>query len=116
MDRKKELKLQYKQMRPDMGLFAIRSLVNHKCYIEVTQNLRGTMNSNQFKLEAGSHPNRELQKEWNEQGPQNFKIETLENLEYDEDELKTDYGEDLTLLRMTWEEKLAKKNLEFYKK
>lgn len=116
MDRKKELKLQYKQMRPQMGIFIIRSKSNNKCYLEATPNLRGTMNGTQFKLDASSHPNQELQREWNEQGAKNFTIEILDELEYDKDESKTDYGEDLILLRMTWEEKLAKENLEFFKK
>jgi hypothetical protein len=116
VDRKKELKLQYKQMRPDMGLFIIRSKLSNKCHIEATQNLKGMMNSAQFKLEGASHPNRELQKDWNEHGAENFKIEILEILEYDKDESKTDYKEDLALLQMTWEEKLAHDNMEFYKK
>lgn len=35
----------------------------------------------------------------------------LENLEYDKDESKTDYTEELALLQMIWEEKLAKENI-----
>jgi hypothetical protein len=31
MDRKKELKLPYKQMKPEMGVFLIRCKVNNKC-------------------------------------------------------------------------------------
>ncbi len=116
MDRKKELKDQYRQMNPDMGIFMIRSNVSNKCYLEETQDLRGTMNGTKFKLMAGVHPNRELQKEWKEFGERNFTIEILENLAYDKDESKTDYKEDLTLLQMIWEEKLLKENIEFYKK
>ena len=116
MDRKKELKLQYNQMRPQMGIFVIRSRANNKCYIEATQNLRGTLNSTQFKLGASTHPNRELQKEWKDFGTGNFTIEILENLEYDKDEFKTDYTEDLTLLKRIWKEKLLKQKVDFYKK
>lgn len=116
MDRKKELKLQYKQMKSDMGIFIIRSKVSNKCHIEATQDLRGTMNGTSFKLEAGGYPNRELQREWNDLGKESFTIEIIENLKYDEDESKTDYGEDLTLLKMLWEEKLVKENMEFYKR
>ncbi|MBB6216098.1 hypothetical protein HNQ80_002197 [Anaerosolibacter carboniphilus] len=116
MNRKKELKEQYKQMRHEMGIFIIRSKVNNKCYIEATQDLRGTMNGTRFKLGAGAHPNRQLQKEWKEFGEGNFTIEILENLEYDKDESKTDYKEDLALLRMIWEEKLLKQKLEFYER
>lgn len=114
MDRKKELKEQYKQMKPQMGIFIIRSNINNKCHIESTSNLRSTMNGAKFKLEAGNFPNRELQKAWNEQGEANFRIEILENLEYDKDESKTDYADDLALLQMEWEEKLGKECWEFY--
>lgn len=116
MDRKKELKLQYKQMKTQMGLFIIRSEVTNKYYIEATQDLKGTMNSAKFKLGVGDHRNRELQKEWNEFGKDNFTDEILENLDYDKDESKTDYSEDLAILRMIWEEKLMKENKELYKR
>ncbi|HYE83427.1 MAG TPA: GIY-YIG nuclease family protein [Clostridia bacterium] len=116
MDRKRELKLQYKQTKPKMGIFIIRSKVNNKCYIQATQDLRGVMNGAEVRLGAGMHPNKELQKEWKEFGQENFVIEILEYLEYDKDETKTDYSEDLALLQMIWEEKLAKENMELYRK
>ncbi len=114
--RKKELIAQYKQMKPPMGIFIIRSKVNNKCYIEETQDLKGKMNSARAKLSAGLHPNQELQKEWADFGPENFTIEILAHLEYDKDEAKTDYKEELALLRMIWEEKLANEGVEFFKK
>jgi hypothetical protein len=116
MDRKKELKLQYKQMKPEMGIFIIRSKVDHKCYIQATQDLRGVVNGAKVRLAAGMHPYRELQKAWNEHGEENFTIEILDNLAYDKDESKTDYKEDLALLQMIWEEKLTKEHMMFYKK
>ncbi len=116
MDRRKQLKEQYKQMRPDMGVFAIGSKVNNKCCIEATQDLKGTMNGTRFKLKNGSHPNRELQKEWKEFGEGNFTIEILEHLEYDKDESKTDYKEDLALAKMIWEEKLLQEKKAFYRR
>ncbi len=115
-DRKKELKLQYKQMRPQMGIFIIRSNFSNKVYIEATQDLKGKINSAKFKLTAGAHPNRELQKDWDNYGAGNFTFKILENHEYEEDESKTDYTGELNLLKMIWEEKLAKENLDFYRK
>lgn len=114
--RKKELIAQYKQTKPSMGIFIVRSKENNKYYLEGTQDLRGKINGTKARLGGGMHPNRELQKEWNEFGAENFIIEILEHLEYDKDESKTDYKEELALLQMMWEEKLAKDNLEFYKK
>ena len=116
MERKKELKMQYKQARPQMGIFIIRCNANNKCYIQATHDLRGVINGAKARLESGMHPYRELQMEWNDFGSGSFTIEILENLEYDKDESKTDYKEDLALLQMIWEENLAKENLVFYKK
>lgn len=116
MDRKKELKMQYKQMKPQMGVFIVRSKSRNKYYIQGTQDLRGTINGTKFKLGAGNHPNKELQRDWDDFGEGGFKIEVLENLEYDKDESKTDYKEDLTLLQMVWEERLQKENLKPYEK
>lgn len=82
--------------------------------IEATSNLKGKINGTKFKLNSGGHPNKELQKEWKEHGEEAFSIEVLENLEYDKDESKTDYSEELALLQMIWEEKLKKENMEFY--
>lgn len=116
MDRKKELKYQYKQMKSPMGIFIVRSKSNNKCYIEATHNLRGSINRARFQLEAGNHPNRGLQQEWKELSKDNFVVETLEELKYDKDESKTDYSEELAILQFIWEEKLFKENVVFYKK
>ena len=97
-----------------MGIYAIRSLDDQKCFLQATANLKGTINSTKFKLDAGNHPNRELQKAWAEKGAANFTFEILEELDYDKDETKTDYTEELALLQMIWEEKLAKAKTKFY--
>lgn len=115
MDRRKELKEKYRYMKPDMGIFIIRSSTSNKCYIETTQDLKSRINSTKFKLEFGNHPNRELQKEWKNYGEGNFTIEILDTLEYNDDESKTDYTEELSLLQMIWEEKLFKEDIQFYK-
>ncbi|NLM21931.1 MAG: GIY-YIG nuclease family protein [Peptococcaceae bacterium] len=116
MDRKKELKQQYKQMKHPMGVFIVRSKSNNKCLLEATNNLRARFNRILLQLSANMHPNQELQKEWNELGKENFTFEILEELEYDKDESKTDYSEDLDLLYMIWEEKLTAQGVEFFRK
>jgi len=116
MDRRKELREQYKNMKPDMGVFIVRSNCSNKCYIEGTKDLRSAINRTRFILQYGGHPNKGLQKDWKELGEENFVIETLEKLPYDKDETKTDYHDELTLLKMMWEEKLQKEGMEFYQK
>jgi hypothetical protein len=116
LDRKRELKLQYKQTKPDMGIFIIRCKVNNKCYIQATQDLRGVINGAKARLEGGMHLYKELQKEWKEFGADSFNVEILEKLPYDKDESKTDYMDELTLLEMIWAEKLEKEGLVLYNK
>ena len=116
MDRKRELKLQYKQTKPQMGIYIIRCKINNKCYLHATPDLRGVMNGALVRLNGGMHPFKELQKDWKEFGSENFTVEILEHLEYDKDESKTDYTEDLKLLQMIWEDKLTQENLTFYSK
>lgn len=106
MDRKKELKEKYKQMKPEMGVYVVRCNLNGKCYIGATKNLKGKINSTKFSLELGSHPNKELQKEMQSFGKDAFVIEILDTLEYDKDEIKTDYAEDLETLKEIWKEKI----------
>ncbi len=115
MDRKKQLKEQYKQMKPDMGIFIIRSKSNNKYHLRVTQNLKGVMNSTKFQLNANGYQNEELQNEWTEFGAEKFEIEILEILQYDKDESRTDYSEELDILKIVWDEKLSKQNFDPYK-
>ncbi|MEI7884145.1 MAG: GIY-YIG nuclease family protein [Clostridia bacterium] len=116
MDRKKELKEQYKQMKSEMGVLIIRSSISNKCYLETTANLKGMQNRTEFQLDAGLHPNGELQREWQELGKENFKLEILDNLEYDKKGLKRDYSKDLAVLKLLWEERLTQAGKVFYQK
>ncbi len=114
MDRKRELKELYKNMKPDMGVFIIKSKSNNKYYIEGTHDLKAGINSTKFKLNFSNHPNHGLQKAWKEEGELAFTIDILEKLKYDEDESKTDYSEELEILKMLWKERLSKEGAEFY--
>lgn len=115
-DRRKALIEQYKQMKPDMGLFRVRLKDGGKCFLETSQNLKGKMNSVRFQLDAGNHPNRELQRDWQRYGPDRFEFEVLELLPYDKDESKTDYAEELAILKHIWEERLLEEGFEFYRR
>ena len=115
-NRKKELKRQYKMTKPRMGVFVIRSRTSDKCHVQAAKDLRADINGAKMRLSGGYHPCLELQKEASELGADNFSIEILDELAYSPDESKTDYTEELEILRSMWEEKLSKDNLVFYKK
>ena len=102
-DRKKELIRQYKEMKKPMGVFAFRCEATGQVFVGITQDLKGTQNSMRFQLNLGSYRHRKwqnaLQSAWNTYGEEGFQVEDLGELEYDEDPQKTDYTEDLEILR-----------------
>ncbi|KMT22569.1 GIY-YIG nuclease family protein [Clostridium cylindrosporum] len=107
-ERKKELQKEYKLTKPDMGIYIIRCEKLNKCYIDYDANLYGINNGILMRLQTGWHPNKILQKDFNELGVDEFKIEVLDKLEYSKDETKVDYSDDLRELRETWKEELIK--------
>lgn len=116
MDRRKELKSQYKDLKPDMGLYLIRCEETKKYHLETTKNLKGHMNGAAFKLETGNHPVRELQKEWKALGKDKFSVGIAEHLEYKEDAEDSYYDQELLLMKMLWEEKLKEEGMTAYSK
>jgi hypothetical protein len=106
MDRKKELKANYKSTQTDMGILRIVFTKTNAVYLTSAKNLNGIINSLRFQLNLGSHPNKVLQSEWKKFGEQNFTIEILDKLDYDKEGLKTDYTDDLKTLLEIWLEKL----------
>lgn len=115
MDRKKQLKEQYKQMKPQMGVFVIRSQSARQCCIEAAPDLKGVMNGTVAKLKGGGHlryPG--LQQAWREKGADDFVFEILETLDYHSDDPQYDYKDDLALLKMMWEERFREEGWKFY--
>jgi group I intron endonuclease len=102
---KKELKKQYKQTLPPMGVYRIENLVNGKILIGSSKNLTGKANSYKFQLKQGSHMNRELQGDYNRFGEENFDFEVVDYLEPN-DGPDHDYTDDLAALEEMWLEKL----------
>lgn len=102
---KKELKKQYKQTLPPMGIYQIKNLINGKIFIGSSKNLHGKSNSYKFQLNSGLHMNRELQEDYTKYGEENFSFEVLDTLE-PKDDPAYKYDEDLKTLEDLWLEKL----------
>ncbi|MEZ4906891.1 MAG: GIY-YIG nuclease family protein [Saprospiraceae bacterium] len=110
---KKKFKEDYKQMRFPMGVFQIRNISNDKILIDNSIDMPSKWNRHKFELNFGSHKNRELQKDWNEKGEDNFVFEILSELKYD-DENQTDYNKELKVLqKMVIEELNISENLRY---
>lgn len=113
---KKKLKEQYRNTKPEMGVCIVKSNSSNTCLVQESKDLKSTMNRIRFQLDLGSLSNRELQAAWKRDGDSAFTIEVLEILPYDEDESKVDYREELEILKVIWEERLADSGMEFYRK
>jgi len=101
---KKEIKKQYKQTLPQMGIYQIKNLKNGKILIGSSLNLHAKSNSYLFQLKSCTHMNSELQKDYNTFGENAFIFEILDTLE-PKDDLNYDYREDLEVLEELWKEK-----------
>jgi DNA-binding transcriptional regulator YhcF (GntR family) len=100
-----EIKRQYRENRPDMGVYQIRNTVNGKIYVGSSQNLEGTRNSRLFQLRMGKVVfSREMQKELNEFGAEKFEFSVLGVLERPEQGENVEQS--LAALHLHWLEKL----------
>lgn len=102
---KKQLKQEYRQSPRPMGVFLLRNMVNDKIFLGVSQDLHGIINRHKFQLMRGGHPNKTLQKEWNEYGSESFAFEILDQLQPRPDP-DFDYRAELLFLEDLWLEQL----------
>ena len=93
----------------------MHNTANGKSLVGTSPDLPGMLNRQRFQLERNSHPDPELQKHWNEFGPDAFTFEILDQLEPSS---KAGYepSEDLRVLLQMWVEKLDASGQLLYKK
>ncbi|WP_371373129.1 GIY-YIG nuclease family protein [Sporomusa aerivorans] len=105
MDRRKELKLEYKEtFEPQAGVYQIKNTQNNKIFIGSTPNLK-TLTGQRMQLMAGVYRNKGLQDDWNQFGEPAFTFEVLEVLRKKEDEIM-DTKAALKKLEKKWLENL----------
>ena len=102
---RQDIKREFKERKKSAGVFQVKNTVNGKVFLGSSLNLEGQLNSHKFKLSLGQHRNKELQKEWNEYGPDKFEFEILEVVKGNEDP-NFNLNDELTLLEQIWIEKL----------
>lgn len=102
---KKAAKLDYKLSHRPMGVFQIRNKVNEKVFVDSSLNIPGKINRLTFQLNAGSHPSKSFQADWNEFGRDAFEFETLEDV-MPRSDTNYNYAADIETLEDLWLEKL----------
>jgi hypothetical protein len=105
IDRKARIR-EYKETPRPAGIYLVRNTATGKSLVGSTGDLPGMLNRQRFQLENGLHPDRELQKDWNDLGSDAFEFEVLDRLE-PKDEPAHDPTEDLRVLKEMWLEKLT---------
>jgi len=98
-------KLEYKLSHRPMGVFEIRNTANGKVFVDSSLNIPGKINRHKFQLNAGAHPSKELQRDWNDLGENCFEFETLEDV-LPRPDSNYDYAADIETLEDLWLEKL----------
>ncbi len=92
-EKKKALRAQYDQRRPDMGIVCWKA--GEKMWIAVSKDANADYNGSLFQLKLGSWPNREMQRAYTE-NPDAFTWSLLKKLDYKERD--EDHSDDLELL------------------
>ena len=87
-----------------MGVFQIRNKTNNKIFVESSVNLDSIYNRHRTQLKFGSHPNEELQKDWNILGEENFVFEVLGEIE--QDDKTKDFKKEVKMLETMFIEEL----------
>lgn len=94
-DRKKALRAEYDQRKPDMGIVCWHG--GGRMWIATSKDAKADHNGSLFQLQLGSWPNREMQRAYQED-PESFQWSLLKKLDYEERD--EDHSEDLELLYM----------------
>ena len=102
---KKRLKKDYQQTPRAIGVFLIRNNLNDKVFLAAGIDLRGLINRHKFQLKNGSHPNKQLQADWNGSGSNNFAFEIVDELSPRAGD-EIDYRAEVAFLEQLWLEKL----------
>jgi hypothetical protein len=80
---RKELVRQYKEIKVQAGIYAVRCTASGQVWVGPSRNLNATKNGLWSGLRAGMHMEKSLQAEWTAKGEQAFEYEVLEVLDED---------------------------------
>jgi hypothetical protein len=77
---RKEAIRQFKELKPQAGVYAIRCISSGHVWVGPSRNLDATKNGLWFGLRTGMHREKTLQAEWDAHGEQSFAYEILGTL------------------------------------
>lgn len=102
---RRQLKRQYREAGPAMGVYAIRNLATGRVRVRASMNLEGSMQRDLFELRLKSHRDKELLEEWQRWGSEHFSFGVVDTLKRSDDPGFDPQGELASLLAL-WTEEL----------
>lgn len=84
--RKKELLNEWKNRRPEMGVVTILCKSTGDLFAGISKDTQVEFNSHRFKLSVNLHPNKQLQKLWEQYGEAEFVYTVVKVLKYEDPE------------------------------
>ncbi len=95
----------YKETARPAGVFRVRHTASGRSFVGASADLPGMLNRQRFQLDHGSHPERELQRDYQTHGPAAFAFEVLDRLET-KDESPAELAAELQVLKDLWCDRL----------
>lgn len=83
LKRKKELLLEWKNRRPEMGVISFRCKETGESFLGISKDTKASFNSNRVRLSGGTHPNKRLTELWNQYGENGFELDVIKVLKYE---------------------------------
>lgn len=102
---RKELIQQYKTTPRTMGVAMIRHDASGKAFVFANLDINALVNRYRTQLSFGGHPNKELQRDWQEFGEAGFTVEVLDTL-VPKPDTEINPAEELAVLEQIWMDKL----------
>ncbi|MDP3163901.1 MAG: GIY-YIG nuclease family protein [Hydrogenophaga sp.] len=101
-----ELKKQYRETPPSMGVYTIRGLSSGRVIVEASMNVHAAINRARFELDHKSHRDKRLQQDWLTLGPDHCRFDIIDLVKRREDPA-FDHKAELAGLLAMWREELS---------
>ncbi len=95
-ERKRELKMQAREFKPQMGVVSFTSRKTGETFFAVAKNVPAFLNRTRLQVETGTLRNKRLQELWRTGGEEDIDYAVVEDLDYEDG--VTDYTDDLDVL------------------
>lgn len=103
MNRKKEITNAYKERRSCGGVYTITNTENGRYLLGYAADLKSVQNRFQFALTTGLVVHPKMKDDWQQYGPQAFKLAILEELEQKPGQSSADFVDDVRTLAELWQ-------------